>query len=338
MMNAKQAEIRTRKIAECLNRSQTAKEKSIGFPSRIIAFIADVFGIRNVSRPSSPGLSGMDPAEKLESDKTLQYLDFCMDKFSSLFELENVMESLRQQNCGSKEDTDVTDAVTDPSGQQGNGQVPSSCLSPIQRRDILLKKVKVYTKYDGNPDRVPIRSDESRFLVRILLYASSQIDKRWRFKIEDWYNRRSGFAYVIFRQICTPPCIFRSSGSEILEGRSIEVNGNPNHNLNSNYCGSLRRYNASNKRRLPARIVLRPLASYKFIFYISISYTFLLLWQKSFITSTLYLFFFYIMWLVAKAMTDCITGEDGKKFKGDMSSTPIDFTLDATILSQDDSY
>ena len=338
MLNAKQAVIRTRKIAENLNKSQAEKEKSIGFPSRLIAFIADVFGMRNVSRPSSPGSSGMDPAEKIESDKTLLYLDFCMEKFSSLFELENVMETLKQQNASSKVDTDVTDSLKDCSSQEGNEQGSLNYLSPIQRRDILLKKVKVYTKYDGNPDRVPIRSDEFRFLVRILLYASTEIDKRWRSKIEAWYNRRPGFAYVIFRQICTPPCIYRSSGNGNLEENAI-VNGTLTHTMNNSYCGSLRRYNASSKRRLPARIVLRPFASYKIIFYISISYILLvLIWQKSVISSTLYLCFFYSMWIIAKAMTDFLSGEDGKKFKDNTPLTPIDFTLDATILSQDDSY
>lgn len=338
MVNAKQAVIRTRRIAESLNKSHAEKEKSIGFPSRLIAFIADVFGLRNVSRPSSPGSSGMDPAEKIESDKTLQYLDFCMEKFSSLFELENIMENLKQQNLSSKVDPNVTDSLRDCSSQDDHEQASPNCLSPIQRRDILLKKVKVYTKYDGNPDRVPIRSDEFRFLVRILLCASGEIDKRWRSKIEDWYNRRPGFAYVIFRQICTPPCIYRSSGNEILEENSI-VNGTLTHPMNSSYCGSLRRYNASSKRRLPARIVLRPLASYKFIFYISVSYIFLvLIWQKSVISSTFYICFFYTLWLIAKAMTDFLTGEDGKAFKDNTSSTPIDFTLDATILSQDESY
>ena len=68
-------------------------------------------------------------------------------------------------------------------------------------RDILLKKVKVHTNYDGNPDRVPIRSDEFAFLVRILLHLSSMIDRRWRPKVETWYKMRPGFVYAVFRQV-----------------------------------------------------------------------------------------------------------------------------------------
>jgi hypothetical protein len=39
---AKQSELRTRKISEHLNKSYTEKEMSIGFPSRLVGFVFDV--------------------------------------------------------------------------------------------------------------------------------------------------------------------------------------------------------------------------------------------------------------------------------------------------------
>ena len=337
-LDAKQSEMRTRKIAENFNKSQTQKEKSIGFPSRVVAFIVDVLGMRTTSRPSSPGASGMDPAEKIESDKTLQYLDFCLEKLSSIFELQSVVENWNRQYENLNLCSDVTDhcknsRITDIASEQ----IRSNGLSPAQRRDILLKRVKVQTKYDGNPDRIPIRTDECRLLVQILLHASNQIDKKWRPIIEDWYGRKSGFVYKVFRQVCSAPCIYRSSISESNEANSTEVVATQIHNMDTSYCGSLQQYDVGRKRRLPARIVLRPLASYKFITYLSLAYLILIfMWQKSFLSSTLHLLALYILSLVAKALVDSVSGDDKKHTENNVPKT-IDLTLNATILSQDDS-
>ena len=336
---AKQSELRTRKISEHLNKSYTEKEMSIGFPSRLVGFVADVLGMRSNTRPSTPGTGGMDPSEKLESDKTLQYLDFCMEKLSSIFEIESIEEHLRKNALITNFGVDSTDSLNHKDANdipKEHSVTPG--LSPAQRRDILLKKVKVHNNYDGNPDRLPIRSDEFRFLVRILLHISNAINNRWRHKIEEWYRKRPGFAYVVFRQVCTAPCIYRSSGNEILDRHPT---GKTAHSelMNESYCGSLRRNEASRKQRLPARIVLRPMASYKFIFYISIAYIFLwLIGGKSLISATLHLLFYYSLFVVVKAVAVYVTGEDEKNLQEDESETGIDLTLNSTILSQDDSY
>ena len=333
LLEAKQTAIRTRKIAENLNRSQTEREKSIGFPSKLVAFVADIFGMRNSSRPSSPGLSGMDQAEKIESDKTLGYIEFCIDKFSSLFELESIVQNLQLHNPTINLDSEAK-TVGDGSLINPAEEVSACGLSPLQRRDILLKKVKVISKYDGNPDRVPVRSDEFRFLVKLLLHLSYLIDKRWRLKIECWYHKKSGFAYSVFRQICTAPCIYRSSGNELLEENSIPVKTNLANSLDNSFCGSLRRFDPSNKRKLPARINLRPLASYKILFYVFMSYLAISLWQRSFITSVFLLFLLYTLWLVAKAMVD-YASEDKNM---DDNNKVEDMTLETTTLSPDNSY
>ena len=65
----------------------------------------------------------------------------------------------------------------------GDGKTPgdggSESLSPAQRRDILMRRVKVETKwYDGNPDTTPVRSDESPYLVKLTLFVSQLINNR----------------------------------------------------------------------------------------------------------------------------------------------------------------
>ena len=333
LVEAKQAAIRTRKIAENLNRSHTEKEKSIGFPSKFVAFIADVLGMRNNTRPSTPGSSGMDPAEKIESDKTISYIEFCIEKFSTLFELETTLEKLNlnvpDSNLISEDKTNNDASIVSPIEE-----IAANGLSPIQRRDILLKKVKVYSKYDGNPDRIPVRSDEFQFLVKILLFLSYQIDKKWRLTIEKWYNKRPGFAYAVFRQICTAPCIYRSSGNEYFEDSSMPIDNKLPDDLSNSFCGSMKRFDPSNKRRLPARIVLRPLASYKILFYIFIAYVILSLWQRSFVSSTVVLSLLYLLWLVAKAAVEYVCEVKNDEHKDKL----VDMTLESTLLSPDNSY
>ena len=104
--------------------------------------------------------------------------------------------------------------------------------------------------------------------------------------------------------------------------------------LSNSFCGSMKRFDPTNKRRLPARIVLRPLASYKVLFYIFIAYAILSLWQRSFISSTIVLSFLYLLWLVAKAAVEYVC-EDKSDENNDKL---VDMTLESTILSPDNSY
>ena len=134
-IDAKQSEMKARKVAENLNKSKTEKEKLIGFPSRFVAFVADMFGMRTNSRPSTPGPCGMDPAEKVESDKTLQYLDFSLEKLSSMFELKNVVENLNSKYLDSNLGSDVADYSTASQIVDNATEcIPSNGLSPMQRR------------------------------------------------------------------------------------------------------------------------------------------------------------------------------------------------------------
>ena len=330
LFESKQVAMRTRKIAENLNRSQTEKDKAISFPSKLVAFVADVLGIRNSVRPSSPGSNGMDAAEKIEYDKTISYIEFSIENFSSIFELESIVENLQLQISSSQSiSKDNVTSTISPADE-----VTAGGLSPLQRKDILLKKVKVYSKYDGNPDRVPVRSDEFGFLVKVLLYLSFLINKKWGLKIEDWYERKPGFAYAVFRQICSAPCIYRSSGIEFYEDNSTPIENEISDNLNNTYCRSMKRFDPSNKRRLPARIILRPLASYKLLFYLLMSYLVLSLWQRSLISSVFVMFLLYSLWLMAKAMVEYASEQKST----DPNNKVVDMTINNTILSPDNSF
>ena len=57
-----------------------------------------------------------------------------------------------------------------------------------------------FERYVGNPDLIPIRTDEFGFLVRLLHKISSNINDRYGDSINDVYQRRSP-AGAICRQV-----------------------------------------------------------------------------------------------------------------------------------------
>ena len=165
----------------------------------------------------------------------------------------------------------------------------------------------------------------------IQFYGSRCNCEQRPWKESDRYNKKPGFAYAVFRQICTAPCIYRSSGNEYFEDSSMPID---NKLPDDSFCGSLKRFDPSNKRRLPARIVLRPLASYKILFYIFIAYVILSLWQRSFVSSTVVLSLLYLLWLVAKAAVEYVCEVKTDEHKDNL----VDMTLESTLLSPDNSY
>ena len=102
-------------------------------------------------------------------------------------------------------------------------------------------------KINGNPDELPLRSDEVKFLARFLYSLSLWINTK--LPISSWYNR-TGLLGEATRQVCEPPVdyrVMRKNGLQPLEAS------------------------------LPARVMLRPLASKKFVsyFFIFLAFTYL---------------------------------------------------------------
>ena len=107
-------------------------------------------------------------------------------------------------------------------------------------------------------------------------------------------------------------------------------------NLDSSYCGSLRRFDGGRKRRLPARIVLRPIASYQFLFYLALYYVFAsCLWQKLFLVSTFYLLLLGLFYVISKAVVEGLVAEREDQKNNSSRKRVLDLTLDATKLHQD---
>jgi len=180
-----------------------------------------------------------------------------------------------------------------------------------------MRKVKVETKwYDGNPDTLPVRSDESPFLVRITLFISQLINNRYQDEIEDIYFRRSGLLSEMFRQICTPPVVCR-------KGVVPEVSPVTSFSDESDF--EVTNVQAATKRprkvRLPPRIVLRPLASFRFLFYLALVYLgAVVLFGQSFTSASFYIGLFFTLVVTFKAF---LAPADPKE---------IDLTLHATNL------
>ena len=230
--------------------------------------------------------SGAADTERAEAEKTLQHLEFVVEKFSNLFQV--IIVTGKGGDC--------VDGITSTRNVVVNGNT----LSPNQRLDILLRKAKVETKYDGNPDRLPIRSDEVPFLVRLLLHISKLISLYFQPHIDRWYYKDSSFVFEMFRQMCSPPCIYRRGDSDWDANSSDADSGDGPYSLDSSFCSGLRRQE-SNKARLPPRITLRNLASYRILSYIAIFYLFaIFIWNKSAFGATLYLTVIYLVYLAIK--------------------------------------
>jgi sphingomyelin phosphodiesterase 4 len=126
----------------------------------------------------------------------------------------------------------------------------------------------------GHPDLIPIRTDEFTLVVRLLHKLSIKINQKWGETISDFYHRTSP-AGALCRQICAPPATYLEKSHDDFGKR---VN------------------------RLPARIVLRPLASYRVIFYLCLFFfVSLFIFGKSSLVTLIILFFGYFLYISVNA-------------------------------------
>ena len=103
-------------------------------------------------------------------------------------------------------------------------------MTPQRRWDIINNKVRGNPRYEGNPDEVPLQSDEFHFFARLMYKLSAFINARVPFA--EYYESDKGLSGVLARQVCRPPCFYKEP------------------------------YQKHERKRLPARICLRPLASH----------------------------------------------------------------------------
>ena len=269
-VEAKRSKLEECKAAESVTRAKEEESKGKDAISKVVAMIAAFV------KGSAPPVS-----DNSEVEKALGHLDFVVEKLSGMFGLAEVVASQRE-------------AMHD---QVDGGKVDTSfeggSLSPHQRADILMRKVRVEAKYDGNPDTMPVRSDESAFLVRLLLYLSSVINQRFHRDIERLYSDSNSFASQIFRQICSPPIICRKGYLD------LSVSSNDESEMDASLCGGLRH---QQKQRLPPRLILRTLASYRHLSYLAFFYfVAVILFGKSLTMATVYLTLSLTLALVFKS-------------------------------------
>ena len=189
----------------------------------------------------SKNQQGAENVEELEElDKTMMHIDFCTERLVALFELpinvEEVMASL-SMSSGFGRDS--------PLGKKFHDV--SEPLTPQMRWDIINRATKYSPKIEvfRNPDEMPLRSDECHFLARFLHKLSLTMNARFP-GIAERYNEPSAVGATL-RQVCHPPTSYT-----ILTKNSL----------------------VRAEHRLPARIVLRPLASHKVLVYIALAFVF----------------------------------------------------------------
>ena len=113
--------------------------------------------------------------DNAEIEKALSHLDFVVDKMGPLFGVGDVVAATARKVAATAKSTDEADSPPPRQSLDDSGEA----LSPSQRRDILMKRVRVESRwYDGNPDTMPVRSDESPFLVKLSLFVSNIINSR----------------------------------------------------------------------------------------------------------------------------------------------------------------
>merc|ERR1719232_746516 len=108
----------------------------------------------------------------------------------------------KDMSYGLNQESEAVDQTDDLLSSPGNYG-----LSPTQRKGILCKKLRATCSYQGNPDLLPIRSDEFTFLVRIFHLISGWINSKFSSNIHEAYHRND-FIGSIMREILTGPSTY----------------------------------------------------------------------------------------------------------------------------------
>lgn len=207
-------------------------------------------------------------AELDELDKTVMHIDFCTERLLALFELPiNVGEVMASlsMSSGFGRDSQKMHDESEP-------------LTPQMRWDIINRATKYSPKIESfrNPDEVPLRSDECHILARLFHQISLTINARFPVIAERY--EEPGAVGAILRQLCHPPISYT-----ILTKHSL----------------------VRSEHRLPARIVLRPLASHKVMAYIALVIAFgWLFGHKAVLRIVFFIFTFWAVKLFFTAVTE----------------------------------
>ncbi len=245
-------------------------------------------------------------SESEECDKTIQNLEFSVDRLTELFRL----------------DLDVVDitsklaAASASASRRGCAQLFDDVKTPMtpQRRWELLNRTVRYSpglsSYWGNPDETPLRSDEFHSLARLLHKVSRFLSEQLR--VDEVYME-PGLAGIVARQVCRPPATYR-----------VKNEADP--------CCSYRH------EKLPARLVLRPLASHATIVYL-VTFMFFgwILGQRFFFKALLMLFTMWAVRLAYVAATKNDTSLKVKKNDREKNKGASDVTDSGLISSHDES-
>jgi sphingomyelin phosphodiesterase 4 len=231
--------------------------------------------------------SGSSDSETAESEKTIQHLTYVTEKVADIFDLSDIIVDFKASTaadlCTNPNNLDSIAAAADETDCLAFG------LSPIQRRGLLYKRFKPDGKYRGNPDLLPIRSDEVAFLVRLLHKISVRINTKWAGKIEDFYNRGDFFG-SIFREVAMGPTTYWAHidqlDSSLNQSRNTSIHGQAKQGV-----------------KLAPRIVLRPLGSHMAVTYLFVFFLLsTMLFGKSWIGSALVLLFMTVLFFGTKAL------------------------------------
>jgi hypothetical protein len=209
-----------------------------------------------------------------ELDRTVQHMDFCVDRLVKIFELSVSVEEVMSASSPSS-----GFGRSSPVGKRMHDE--SEPLTPGQRWDIINRTSKYRPKFHGNPDEAPLRSDECHLLARLLHRLSMVINAKFP-GVGERYEESTAVGAVL-RQFCEPPATFT-----VLTKHSL----------------------VRSEHRMPARIVLRPFSSHRNMFYLALAFAFGWLFGRRFAFKLL--FFAFTFW-ATKLFFTVFTSDSSEK-------------------------
>ncbi|XP_026291595.1 sphingomyelin phosphodiesterase 4 isoform X2 [Frankliniella occidentalis] len=157
------------------------------------------------------------PEERL---KVLTFLNTAISQFSDIFKINNteIMNSnnMSISNPDIQSNGDVTDYGTPTTSRTitYRGQQSQMNMTPLAGEALTStpqqwRQRSMNLQYEGDPDLIPIRSDESEFLVRLLYQVASKLNEMYCSEMARLYHREDVWGRVARQILSAPMTVYR---------------------------------------------------------------------------------------------------------------------------------
>ncbi|XP_034252630.1 sphingomyelin phosphodiesterase 4 isoform X2 [Thrips palmi] len=195
--------------------TQKALEEEAALRSRSRSFLS---AIKDIFLLSDTGSSDeYSPEERL---KVLTYLNTAIAQFSEIFKVSGNELSINSFSMSNQSDNHATSDVTDygtPTtsrsvtfrGTQNQMSISSLAGEALNSTPQQWRQRSLNIQYDGDPDVLPIRSDESEFLVRLLHQVASRLNEMYCSEMARLYHSDGVWGRVARQLLSAPMTVWR---------------------------------------------------------------------------------------------------------------------------------